>query len=262
MPRLLESQDAFLHAIVRREIADVARQIADGVFTPSERLDVYRNTFFSTLTNALRISFPAVYRLVGDEFSEAAAQCFIEVEPPRSAYLNSYGGGFADFLAQFPAVSGLHYLPDVARLEWVVNAALHADDTAPLDPESLAQIASVLPEHVAFVAHPSVKTLRLDYPARAIWQAVLDEDDNALSAIDLRRGPELLLIERSAGAVEVSLLAEAEWRFTNALCAGESFAAAMEIAPDGDIPLFLARHIAAGRLIGFHLSDSLSEKPL
>lgn len=262
MPSLLESQSAFLQAIARREIEGVAGQIADGVFTPSERLNVYRNTFLSTLTNALRISFPAVYRLVGEEFFEAAAQCFIEVEPPRSAYLNSYGAGFADFLAQFPAVSGLPYLPDVARLEWAVNSALHAEDTTPLDPDSLAQIPSVLPEHVAFVAHPSMKTLRLDYPARAIWQAVLDEDDNALSAIDLRRGPEWLLIERGGNGVEVSALAESEWRFANALFGGESLAAAMEAAPDGDIPLFLARHFAAGRFIGFRLNDPLSEKPL
>jgi len=261
MPRLAESQTAFLRAITRRDNAEIAAQIAEGAFTPAERLDVYRNTFLSTLTNALRISFPAVHRLVGEEFFETAAQCFIEAEPPRCAYLNFYGAGFADFLAQFLPVSGLPYLADVARLEWAVNTALHAEDIAPLDPEALANMASVLPERGAFVAHPSVTLLRLDYPARAIWQAVLAEDDNALETIDLRCDPEWLLIERGANGVEVSTLSESEWRFADALC-GKSFAAAIDSAPEGDIPLFLARHIAAGRLIGFRVSDPSSSEIL
>jgi hypothetical protein len=255
MPSLLETQHGFLRAITRRESADVAAQIADGTFTPAERLDVYRNTFVSVLTNALRVSFPAVYRLVGGEFFEAAAENFIDAKPPRCAYLNAYGAGFAEFLAQFPAVAELPYLADVARLEWAVNGALHAQDVAPLDPEALAEIAAVLPEQVTFVAHPSVTCLRLDYPARAIWQAVLAEDDAALGAIDLSSGPEWLLVERDANGVEVSALAECEWRFAHALCAGESLAAAIDASPDGDIPLFLARHLAAGRIVGFRISD-------
>lgn len=255
MPTLIETQEAFLRAVAGRENEEVAAQIADGVFTPAERLDVYRNTFHSTLTNALRISFPAVHRLVGEEFFEAAAQYFIQAEPPRCAYLNSHGAGFADFLARFAAVADLSYLPDVARLEWAVNAALHAEDVAPLNAEALAEIATVQPECVTFVAHPSVKLLRSNYPARRIWQAVLAEDDDALSAINLSSGPEWLLVERGANGVEVSALEEFEWRFADALCAGKSIAAAMDAAPDGDIPIFLARHIAAGRFTGFRMSD-------
>ena len=112
----------------------------------------------------------------------------------------------------------------------------------------------VLPERVTFVPHPSVRLLRLDYPARMIWQAVLVEDDAAVSTINLSSGPEWLLVERGASGVEVTALGEGEWRFGSALCAGESFAAAIDTARDGDIPLFLARHIAAGRIIGFRVS--------
>jgi hypothetical protein len=254
MPSLLETQRAFLGAIVMRESAALAAQIADGVFSPSERLDVYRNTFIATLTSALRISFPAVHRLVGEEFFDVAAQYFIESGPPQTAYLNAYGGGFADFLAQFPSVAGLPYLADVARLEWAVNGALHAEDAAPLDAEALVEIATVLPERVTFIPHPSVKLLRLDYPGRTIWQAVLAEDDDALSTISLSSGPEWLLIKRGANGVEVSSLDEGEWRFASALCAGESLAAAIDASPNGDIPLFLARHIAAGCIIGFRVT--------
>ena len=255
MPSLLDTQHAFLRAILRHENTDVAAQIGGGIFSPVERLDVYRNTFVSALTNALRISFPAVHRLVGEEFFEAAAQHFIEAEPPHCAYLNAYGAGFADFLAQFPAVAGLPYLADVARLEWAVNTALHAEDTAPLTADALLEMAALSPDRFSFLPHPSVALLCLDYPARTIWQAVLAEDDAALIAIDLSSGPEWLLIERGANGVEVTALAENEWRFAQALYAGKSLAAAMDTSPEGDIPRFLASHIAAGRIIGFRVSN-------
>ena len=38
-----------------------------------ERLGVYRNTVGVSLTRALRLSFPAVHKLVGEAFFEAAA---------------------------------------------------------------------------------------------------------------------------------------------------------------------------------------------
>src|ERR1700683_4968067 len=92
------------------------------------RLAIYRNTAFATLVNALRLSFPAVQRLVGADFFEAAAQQFIRASLPTSAYLNDYGADFPGFLSHFAPAAGLVYLGDVARLEWAVNRALHAGD--------------------------------------------------------------------------------------------------------------------------------------
>src|SRR6516164_9064562 len=101
--------------------------LADGLASEG-RLNVYRNTFIGALTTALRLAYPAVHRLVGPEFFEGAARIFIEKEPPRGAYLDGYGSGFPEFLAQFRQAASLAYLPDVARLEWTVSRALHAPD--------------------------------------------------------------------------------------------------------------------------------------
>src|SRR5260370_23822662 len=104
---------------------DAAAYVRVGGVSAADRLSIYRNTLYGTLTNALRLSYPAVHRLVGAEFFEASAQKFIEDEPPRGAYLDDYGAGFPDFLARFPAAASVPYLPDVARLEWAVSRALH-----------------------------------------------------------------------------------------------------------------------------------------
>jgi hypothetical protein len=257
MPTLLELQHAVFRAVVAGESAAAASHIVEDALAPAERLDVYRNNFFGSLTNALRLSFPAVHRLVGEEFFDALAQAFIATEPPQSAYLNAYGEGFADYIAEFPAAASLPYLPDVARLESAVNRALHAPDVQSLNLEEFAAIADVAPEHLVLTPNPSIGLLRFDSPIEEIWRAVLAQDDESLGSIDLGAGPQYLMVERSAAGVQVSRLKEAEWRFTAALCAGESFAAAAEAASDLHISPILAGHVAAGRFTGFHEKASV-----
>ncbi len=254
MATLLELQRAILAAVLTRESDEAAHFIVGDGFAPDGRLNIYRNTFLASLKSALRISFPAVDRLVGAEFFDGAAQCFIETEPPQSADLYLYGAGFADFLARFAPAASLGYLSDVARLEWAVNCALHAADITPLATECYAAIAEADPAGLALVPHPSMTMLRLEYPADAIWRAVLSENDDALSAIELGAGPCWLLVERSAEGVEVSRLREAEWRFTSALFVGETFATATDRAGTIDVPLLFAGHLAAGRFVEFRIA--------
>jgi hypothetical protein len=257
MSTLLDTQRAMLRALVFRDHEDVASQIVGDELSAAERLDVYRNTFLSSLTSALRISYPAVHRLVGEEFFEGATQCFIEADPPQGAYLNAYGAGFGDFLEQFSPAASLSYLADVARLEWAVNCALHAQEATPLNQEGLAALANSPADRLVLIPHPSVSQLRLDHTAEVIWRAVLAEDDQGLSKIDTVTGPEWLRIERTTNGVEVSRIDEDEWRFTAALCGGETLKVALDIALDADMVSILARHLAAGRFIGFRLSDSI-----
>ncbi len=250
-PSLPELQRALGLAVARREDgAAIPHVLADGI-DPAERLGVYRNTFESALVRALRLSYPAVLRLVGEEFFEAAARAFIDEDPPRSACLDDYGAGFADFLARFGPAAPLEYLPSVARLEWAVNRALHAPDAAPLDLARLAQADD--PAQVRFSPHPSASLVRSAFPADSIWRAVLDEDDATLAAIDLSSGAAWLVVHRVDDSVEVERLDEDAWRFTEALFAGRPLHRALDEAPCADAQALLAVHLAAGRFADFSL---------
>src|SRR6516225_2350475 len=141
MPTLLDLQRAVYRGFVAGEDGPcAAHAVADGI-AGAARLNVYRNTFVGNLTTALRLVYPAIHRLVGAPFFESAARVFVEAQPPRSAWLDEYGGGFPEFLADFAPAASLPYLPGVARLEWAVDMALHAIDAAPLDLSDLAGIA-------------------------------------------------------------------------------------------------------------------------
>jgi len=227
--------------------------LEDGGLT---RLSIYINTGLSVRVNALRLTFPAVQRLVGAEFFEGAARHFMALGPnatPAGAWLNEYGEELIGFLASFPPALGIPYLADVARLEWAVNRALHAPDRPSLALERLGR-GSAAPGDLRFVPHGAVSLLSLGSPADAIWRAVLEGDDAALRCVDLSDAPVWLLIERDAAGVQVRRLAERAWRFMARLCAGEPLHAALdELAAQPALhdsaASVLAEHLAAGRFI-------------
>ncbi len=255
-PSLLELQHAVRRSVVARDDAEAGAHVVAGGIEPAARLAIYRNTFASVLTNALRLSYPAVHRLVAAECFEGAARFFIEEQPPQCANLDDYGAGFPEFLARFAPVAALAYLPGVARLEWAVNRALHAQDAEPLDIARLAALTEDEQARVRFAPHPGVGLVRADHPADAIWRAVLNQDDAALASIDLAGGPVWLLVHRAETGVDVSRLSEGAWRFTAALLAGLPLHRALEEARCTHAQAVLAEHLAGGRFAGFSLAEA------
>ena len=255
-PALPDIQHALRASLIAQDDGEAAAHIVTHGFTTAERLDVYRNTFASVLTNALHLSYPAVDRLVGAQFFEGAARIFITGHPPTTACLDDYGAGFPDFLADFAPAASLPYLPDVARLEWAVNRALHADAADPLDVARLAALPEPDRARVRFAPHPSVGLVRAQHPVDVIWRSVLNEDDAALAAIDPGAGPVGLLIQRLETGIEVQRMSESAWRFTAELCAGRPLDAALESAGCVEAPALLVEHFAAGRFVDFSLDDT------
>jgi hypothetical protein len=256
MPTLLEVQRAIGAFLAQGDLAAVEFVIADRI-APDARLNIYRNTYVGNLVGALRISYPAIRRLVGEDFFEGAARAFIDTYPPQSAYLNDYGSKLGDFLAHFPPAASLAYLPDVARLEWAVNCALHAEDAPTLDPACLA--ASPAAADSQFVAHPSVRLLQTDYPADSIWRATVDEDDDALAAIDVDEGPLFIIVSRGANGVSVGRVTADEFRFAEAIFTGVALSGALA-AVDRDMSQSLAAHFTAGRFTGIHLEPPKAQE--
>ncbi len=270
MPTLLELQRAFAGCLqaepaAAEMAAGVAAHCAGDPQTAAARLAIYRNTAVGTLTRALGLTYPAVRRLVGAEFFSAAAGQFIRLHPPMSAYLNAYGGGFAQFLRHCEPAASLPYLSDVAELEWTVNRALYAPERQRLDPARLMALEASALAQVAFVAHPSLSVLRLNHPADLIWRAVLEQDEARMRAIDLTAGPVWLMIERDIeDQLHVWRLQASTWRLSGRLLEGQPLHVALaeeceraanedDSATAGEASSVLAQHLAAGRFVDFQI---------
>lgn len=252
MPALLELQRAFSRALLSGDAQEVGRHIAEDGFSAAERLRIYGNTCRSTLIETLRMTYPAVDRLVGGAFFDGAAGSFGERHPPRSACLNDYGSGFDDFLSGLDAAKDVPYLADVARFEWALSVAAHAEDAPFLEAGALR---SVPPEHhgaLCFAGHPSVSFLELAFPADQIADAVLSGDAAAMEEVDISSGPVCLVVHRGRSGLEAQRLQPAAYRFAARLCAGEPLAALIESAA-ADAPALVAEQLAKGRLTTFKI---------
>ena len=192
-------------------------------------MQVYRNNTFGSLTAALEDTFPVVCRLVDERFFAYAAHDYIQAHPPAAPRLAEYGGDFADFLAGFEPVGHLGYLPDVARLEWAVNAAYHAADAPRLDPARIAALPQERYAALHFVAHPSCRLFASAFPVDRIWQAHQPGGDLE-TRIDLASGGCRLLVDRNDGDIRFLALDAAGFEFLQALFAGNALQAAYEAA--------------------------------
>src|SRR2546427_3224814 len=118
MPALLDLQRAFAASMLREENDAVCDCVVDDRFAAAERLRIYRNTCRSSLIEALRMTYPAVERLVGRDFFDMAAARYAGTHPPQSGYLNEYGGEVPEVLAPFGPASeppSLAYVPPLRR---------------------------------------------------------------------------------------------------------------------------------------------------
>lgn len=254
MPTLREIQNAMHRSLLHQDNGTMHRYIVSDHLAAGERLNIYRNTHIGSLSAVLRLAFPAVCKLVGEDFFDAAAAVFIDSHPPIGAYLYEYGAEFPAFVEGFEPAAGLRYLPDAAALEWAVHRAVHAPDIQPLDRSRLIEVAPIDQGRIAFVPHPSVGLLHLAYPAHDIWQAVLDGDDEAMAAVDLREDAKWVLVERYDGEVRVSYLSDDAAWFAARLFAGKPLQMALESGGD-DAPVYLADHLAHERFIDLKLLD-------
>ena len=165
-----ELQGAFAGALL-----DPQRPMPPGVVDPegipcARRFGVYRNNVTVGLAGALAESFPAVRRLVGEDFFRAMAIAYARAEPPRSPIMAAYGAGFPDFIARFEPAQSLTYLADVARIEQAWVEAYHAADPEPFDPAAFASVAPDALPHLRLRMHPSMRVVRSAYAALSIWR--------------------------------------------------------------------------------------------
>jgi len=238
-------------------LRDPAAATPDGIVGPDHepaprRFAVYRNNVIVGLVKALKGSFPAVERIVGEDFFQAMARAYVRAEPPRSPLLIDYGVTFADFIAGFEPAASLPYLPDVAWIERAWREAYHAADAEPLGADAFAGIGEDRLGGLTLRLHPSLRLVRSRYPALTIWK--MNVGDIPVGPVDLNASGEDALIVRPAAEVTVRTVPPGGADFVAALAEGrtlgESAAAALAAERAFDLAANLAGLVGAGAIAG------------
>ncbi len=242
---LAQFQDSFARALAVPEAADAPRYLA-----AQPGFAIYRNTVLKGCIDALQANFPAVARLVGEEWFRAAAALYARQDPPRVPMLFEYGAGFADFLARFEPAAQLPYLPAVARLDRFWSESHTARDEAPLRAQALAGLAPDRLGGIVLRPHAAARWAWFAVPAFTIWSRNRQELPVDGDEPEIEWRGEGALVVRPGDAVEWLELDQAACAFLDACAAGEPLAkaaeAAVAVASEADLAALMARLLEAG----------------
>ncbi|MEH2513695.1 hypothetical protein V1291_005049 [Nitrobacteraceae bacterium AZCC 1564] len=215
MRRLAERQREFAEALLDREWPVPSGLVGPDGAPSARRFAVYRNNVVAGLIDTLQSAFPAVCRIVGQDFFRAMARVYVAHRPPDSPIMLGYGAGFPDFIGDFEPAATLPYLADVARIERAWSEAYHAAEAEPLYPAVLAALAPDALPSLRLILHPSVRIVQSRFPAVTIWR--MNVGDGIPAPVDLDAGDEDAIIARPEADVEVRLLPEGGAAFIAAL---------------------------------------------
>jgi len=254
---LARFQDAFARALLDPDAvpgADVAALAAQPAFA------VYRNTVMKGCIDALQANFPAVARIVGEEWFRAAAAIYVRAEPPSEPTLLRFGATFPAFLGRFEPAADLAYLPAVARLDRFWTEAHAAPDGDVLDPASVAGMVPGALARTVLQPHPSARWAWFpDAPIRTIWSR--NRSDAPWNG-ELGWQAEGVLITRPGGAVESCGIDAAGSAFLDACAAGATLdvaaGAALETRCDAGLAQVISTLLGAG---AFSRMKSIGDSP-
>jgi hypothetical protein len=260
MPSLRELQSKVMHALLDGETDGAAPLIAARGIAPEHALRVYAGNVRTNFIESLRSSYPAIRRLVGEDYFRQCARGFHARHPSRSGDLQPAGACFAQYVAQLHGDDEFRYLGEVARLEWLIEEALLAADHAPLDLAKLGTVAAVDYDELRFHLHPSARLFTSEFPCADIWGANVASDAEP-ELIDLDTGPDRVLLVRNNGQLKFHRLNYGEMGFLQSVCAGEPFATAVKNGAGRDEPhaarggfdaaAALQRFVLAGVIVDF-----------
>lgn len=256
MLRLPEMQAAFARALLGSDDAAISEVIVQDSLSPTLRLDVHRNTVLVSLTEVLADGFPVVCRLVDERFFRYAVAEFVRAHPPTQACLSGYGNQLPDFLAAFPPCRELAYLPDVARLEWLMHRAAFTEDAEPLSPAVLFGVAE--PQRLMLELDLSLGLLSSPWPIDRIWRVNRPSAEGA-ELIDLSSGGVRLEVRRIADEVVLRHLDAGTFAFRAALWRRSTLARAVEaalaVASGFDLTAAIADLFRDGTVVAIALDD-------
>jgi len=234
------TQSAFIAAVLDPD-APVPMGLTDASGHPvAARFNVYRNNVAVSLKEALSSGFPAIKSLLGAAFFDAMTGVYLRAHPPKSPRLALYGETFPEFLAGFVPLRHLPYLPDVARLEYVLRQSYHAADATALTADAMQNPdALIRPLRLA----PSVFWIESAYPVTQIHAA-------ALGGSNPTGGGETALITRAAFDPVATGFPPGTSAVLTALNAGTPLGEALDVAPAAlDLSAFLCALLTGGALI-------------
>jgi hypothetical protein len=190
---LHQLQSHFSAALRYQETASHC-QIEHSTFSNDEKLQIYRNNFVISLTEALATTYPIVQLLVGNECFMQLARQHVLISPPKEGNVWGYGAGFSHTIRETEAVvSAVPYLPDIALLEWAIDTLIRDSQTdncsAPHYPlNDINQVKVELQPYIQLRSIKNMTPFESDFSVFSVSNAVLTDSFSGVDPNQAERG--------------------------------------------------------------------------
>lgn len=167
--RLNDLQSVFCKFLLRGLHED---QIAAQLRPPSkqqavQRLDIYRNGYFTRLEKALAHDFPVSERILGQSRFARFAGDYVLAHPSESPSLRYLGHQFANWLKIHAGTT----IADLAAIEWAVMQVFDGPNVAPADLNCLQSFSPTDWPRLKVTLLPTLTLLQLSSDADRVWLA-------------------------------------------------------------------------------------------
>jgi len=224
---LLQMQRTMAAAIMTPMRQPVPRDAAALVIpnarlASAERIDIYRDSYWTRLLDSLRDDFPGLRGILGRRAFDRLARAYLADCPSQSFTLRDLGSRLHDWLRDHPAFGdpNLALALDMIRLEW---AHIEAFDAATRKPLGSDDIGNADPD-MRFVLQPHVRLLAVNYPVDYLRVELTGKRDRPAERRVLRRRKAaenaFIAVHRPEFTVHYRRLASGEFHLLEALGRG------------------------------------------
>lgn len=217
MGELIKLQESFFENIFRRSSGSL--DFISSEFA-KERFNIYRQTIFENMRNALQITFPGIWSLLGEECANnvAFAYCNQAENLPKTGCLDDFGGDFADFLLTLKQLQSLPYLRDYAHYEWLRHKAYGAEESGYCSILELQNVPEEEIDNIKFCFIPACFFFSSPFPIDLIEKIATSESDRIINLSDGQAVYGIITCSQSIG--HTLWIEETLWRFIESLSAG------------------------------------------
>ena len=245
MPQKTDFHSRFAQALQDPQINTRPLLKPTGTANQRRRFDVYRNNRAVSLIDNLRSTYPAIFRLVGEDFFNAAARSYIDRHPPTGPVMAEYGGEFGDCMAAMPNTDSVPYLADIASLEWQRLQSYHSANSPVLNINELAKIDSAELVNLRLQRHPAFSAIQSRWPIGSIWTICTSDAESATSPAEVNmQRSESVVVTRPGLEVLTNVIPATGYLFLNALVQGKTIGDAAEPALTEDPTFDTGSHLA------------------
>jgi hypothetical protein len=248
---LRKLQLAFKNTLLGDEKISLRSHIEQNGLTPKQRIQIYQNNVFLTLTTALKNTYPTIHQILTEPSFLAIANHYIARYPSNFGNISSFGMHFGKFLTNFPAIKSLPYLKEIANLEWAYHEVFHEEEVEYFVLDKLKTVSAEKYSQIKFNLNPACRLLSGQYTILPIWQYYQQQKTPPflppLRAQDARCNPaperEKILVIRRSLDITFEKLTEGEFALLSAFSKGLVFKQAHTLALKSDMTFNVGNYL-------------------